>query len=41
MANFTLKPSGAWRVQVRRKGTYVAQTFLRKTDAQDWARKAP
>ena len=40
MASFTLLRSGAWRVQVRRKGTYVAETFLRKTEAQDWAREA-
>jgi integrase len=40
MASFTLLRSGAWRVQVRRKGAYVAETFLRKTDAQDWAREA-
>jgi integrase len=40
MATFTLLRSGAWRVQVRRKGTYVAETFLRKTEAQGWAREA-
>lgn len=40
MASITLLRSGAWRVQVRRKGTYVAETFLRKTEAQDWAREA-
>ena len=40
MASFTLLRSGAWRVQVRRKGAYAAETFLRKTDAQDWAREA-
>lgn len=40
MATFTLLPSGAWRVQVRRKGTYAADTFLRKTEAQEWAREA-
>jgi len=40
MASFTLLRSGAWRVQVRRKGAYVAETFLRKTEAQDWAREA-
>lgn len=40
MASFTLLRSGAWRVQVRRKGSYAAETFLRKTDAQDWAREA-
>jgi len=40
MATFTLLRSGAWRVQVRRKGAYVAETFLRKTEAQGWAREA-
>ena len=40
MATFTLLRSGAWRVQVRRKGSYVAETFLRKTEAQSWAREA-
>ena len=37
MATITLLRSGAWRVQVRRKGSYVAETFLRKTEAQSWA----
>lgn len=32
MASFTLLRSGAWRVQVRRKGRYVAESFLRKTE---------
>lgn len=40
MASFTLLRSGAWRVQVRRKGSYAAEAFLRKTDAQEWAREA-
>jgi hypothetical protein len=40
MATFTLLPSGAWRVQVRRKGACIADTFLRKTEAQAWAREA-
>ncbi len=39
MATFTLLKSGAWRVQVRRKGIYAAETFLRKTEASAWARK--
>jgi integrase len=29
--------SGSWRVQVRRKGQYASKTFLRKSDADDWA----
>jgi hypothetical protein len=29
--------SGSWRVQVRRKGRYVSETFLRRDDARRWA----
>lgn len=29
--------SGSWRVQVRRKGKYVSETFLRRKDAEEWA----
>ncbi len=29
--------SGSWRVQVRRKGKYVNETFLRRKDAEEWA----
>jgi integrase len=29
--------SGSWRAQVRRKGQYASKTFLRKSDADDWA----
>jgi integrase len=29
--------SGSYRVQVRRKGQYASKTFLRKSDADDWA----
>jgi integrase len=32
--------SGSWRVQVRRKGQYASKTFLRKSDADDWAIQA-
>jgi hypothetical protein len=32
--------SGNWRVQVRRKGQYASKTFLRKSDADDWAVQA-
>ncbi len=37
MASFTRLSSGAWRVQVRRKGRYVANSFHRKSDATSWA----
>jgi hypothetical protein len=32
--------SGSYRVQVRRKGQYASKTFLRKSDADDWAVQA-
>jgi integrase len=38
MATFTKLESGSWRVQVRRKRQYVANTFLRRHDAEEWAR---
>jgi hypothetical protein len=37
MATFTKLPSGSWRVQVRRKGKYVNESFLRRKDAEGWA----
>ncbi len=37
MATFTRLNSGSWRVQVRRKGRYVSETFLRREDARQWA----
>jgi integrase len=37
MATFTRLPSGSWRVQVRRKGKYVNESFLRRKDAEEWA----
>ena len=37
MATFTRLKSGSWRVQVRRKGKYVNETFLRRNDAEEWA----
>src|SRR4051812_1697817 len=37
MASFSQLPSGRWRVQVRRGGTYKAETFDRKRDAEAWA----
>jgi hypothetical protein len=40
MASITKLPSGAYRVQVRRKGRCASETFLRRDDAQKWARQA-
>jgi isopenicillin N synthase-like dioxygenase len=37
MATFTKLPSGTWRVQIRRKGRYVSETFQRREDARRWA----
>lgn len=37
MATFTKLQSGSWRVQVRRKGRYISETFLRREDARKWA----
>jgi integrase len=37
MATYTKLSSGSWRVQVRRKGRYVSETFLRREDARRWA----
>lgn len=37
MATITRLKSGHWRVQVRRKQSYVSQTFLRHEDARKWA----
>lgn len=37
MATFTRLKSGSWRVQVRRKGKYANNTFLRRKDAEEWA----
>lgn len=37
MATISKLPSGKYRAQVRRQGTYRAQTFSRKIDAQGWA----
>ncbi|SFF76846.1 hypothetical protein SAMN05443635_10216 [Roseobacter denitrificans OCh 114] len=33
MAHITKLPSGAYRVQIRRKGRYASETFLRRDDA--------
>lgn len=40
MATFTRLSSGSWRVQVRRKGRYIAETFLRHDHAREWATEA-
>lgn len=40
MASISKLPSGAYRVQVRRKGRYASETFLRRDDAHRWARQA-
>ena len=37
MPTFTKLKSGSWRVQVRRKHEYVANTFIRRRDAEEWA----
>ena len=39
MSSITKLPSGNWRAQVRRKGRYVSQSFLRRKDAEEWALK--
>lgn len=37
MATFRKLSSGSWQAQVRRKGTYLSQTFKRHKDAEEWA----
>ena len=37
MATFTQLASGNWRVQVRRKTRYVAETFRRRKEGEEWA----
>jgi integrase len=37
VATFTQLTSGNWRVQVRRKTRYVAETFRRRKDGEEWA----
>jgi hypothetical protein len=37
VATFTQLASGDWRVQVRRKTRYVAETFRRRKDGEEWA----
>ncbi len=40
MAVIVKLPSGNWRVQVRRKGSYASDTFKRHADATSWALEA-
>lgn len=40
MATYSKLPSGTWRVQVRRKGRYIGETFLKRDDARRWATEA-
>ena len=37
MATSTQLASGNWRVQVRRKTRYVAETFRPRKDGEEWA----
>lgn len=37
MASIRKQKSGAWRVQVRRKGRSVSETFIRYDDAKKWS----
>ncbi|GMO20594.1 MULTISPECIES: hypothetical protein [unclassified Bradyrhizobium] len=37
MPTFTKLRSGSWRVQVRRKDEYIANMFVRRRDAEEWA----
>ena len=37
MATFAQLASGNWRVQVHRKTRYVAETFRRRKDGEEWA----
>jgi integrase len=37
LATLLQLPSGNWRVQIRRKGRYVSESFRRRKDAEEWA----
>ncbi len=39
MATIVKQKSGRWRVQVRRKGRYLSETFSHRKDAEAWARR--
>ncbi|HCQ54160.1 MAG TPA: hypothetical protein DIV82_09675 [Brevundimonas diminuta] len=34
MATYSKLPSGTWRAQVRRKGRYISQTFLKRDEGR-------
>lgn len=38
MATLFRLPSGRWRVQIRRKGRYISETFIRHQEADAWAK---
>ena len=40
MATYSKLPSGSSRVQVRRKGRYISETFIKRDDARRWATEA-
>ena len=40
MASIREQKSGAWRVQVRRKGRTLSETFVRYDDAKRWGTDA-
>jgi len=40
MASIRKQKSGAWRVQVRRKGRTLSETFVRYDDAKKWGAEA-
>jgi integrase len=39
MATLFQLPSGRWRAQIRRKGRYISETFIRHQDADVWAKE--
>ena len=40
MASIRKEKSGTWRVQVRRKGRSISETFIRYDDAKKWGVEA-
>lgn len=39
MATFDRLPSGKWRAQIRRKGSFLSRSFRIKSEAEQWARE--
>lgn len=39
MAAINKTPAGKWRVQIRRGGIFASKTFLKRVDAETWARE--